>query len=123
MATQLSFNRILVFAPDLDRARQFYAEALGLHLLHDDDQALTFKAQGFTMSVFPCSDDTAPEHYSERPGAAVAFTVPSLEAAMFDLRAKGVKFLHSVPNTGPLGRYVAFVDPFGTVFELMEDLP
>jgi predicted enzyme related to lactoylglutathione lyase len=40
---------------------------------------------------------------------------------MFDLRAKGVKFLHSVPNTGPLGRYVAFVDPFGTVFELMEE--
>jgi lactoylglutathione lyase len=120
MATQLSFNRILVFAPDLDRARQFYTEALGLHLLHDDDQVLTFKAPGFTMSVFPCSDDTAPQHYSEHPGASVAFTVPSLEAAIFDLTAKGVKFLRSVPNTGPLGRYVAFVDPFGTVFELME---
>jgi lactoylglutathione lyase len=121
MATQLCFNRILVFAPDLERARQFYTQALGLHLLHDDDQVLTFKAPGFMMSVFSCSDDTAPEHYSERPGASVAFTVPSLEAAMFDLRAKGVKFLHSVPNTGPLGRYVAFVDPFGTVFELMEE--
>jgi catechol 2,3-dioxygenase-like lactoylglutathione lyase family enzyme len=68
MATQLCFNRILVFAPDLERARQFYTQALGLHLLHDDDQVLTFKAPGFTMSVFSCSDDTAPEHYSERPG-------------------------------------------------------
>jgi lactoylglutathione lyase len=123
VATELSFNRILVFAPDLDRARQFYTQALGLHLLHDGDQALTFRAPGLTISVFPCSDDTAPQHYSERPGASVAFTVPSLEAAIFDLTAKGVKFLHSVPNTGPLGRYVAFVDPFGTVFELMEDLP
>jgi lactoylglutathione lyase len=123
MATQLCFNRILVFAPDLDRARQFYREALGLHLLHDADQVLTFKAPGFTMSVFACRDDTAPQHYSERPGASVAFTVPSLEGAIFDLTAKGVKFLHSAPNAGPLGRYVAFVDPFGTVFELMEDLP
>jgi lactoylglutathione lyase len=121
MATQLSFNRILVFAPDLDRARQFYTEALGLHLLHGDDRVLTFKAPGFTISVFPCSDDTAPQHYSERPGASAAFTVSSLEAAIFDLTAKGVKFLHSAPNTGPLGRYVAFIDPFGTVFELMEE--
>ena len=121
MATQLSFNRILVFAPDLDRARQFYTEALGLHLLHGDDRVLTFKAPGFTISVFPCSDDTAPQHYSERPGASAAFTASSLEAAIFDLTAKGVKFLHSAPNTGPLGRYVAFIDPFGTVFELMEE--
>jgi lactoylglutathione lyase len=110
----------LVFAPDLDRARRFYSEALGLHLVQDDGQVLTFKGSGLLISVFPCSDDNAPEHYSERPGASVAFTVSSLESAISDLTAKGVKFLHSTPNTGPLGRYAAFVDPFGSVFELME---
>jgi catechol 2,3-dioxygenase-like lactoylglutathione lyase family enzyme len=121
MSTRLSFNRILIFAPDLDRARRFYTDVLGLHLLSGDDRALTFKAPTFTMTVFPCSDDIAPQHYSERPGASVAFTVSSLEAAISELTAKGVKFLHSAPNTGPIGRYVAFTDPFGTVFELMED--
>ena len=121
MSTQLSFNRILIFAPDLDRARQFYAEALGLHLRHRDERSLTFEAPSFKMTVFPCVDATASQHYSERPVASVAFTVSSLEAAITELTAKGVQFLHSSPNTGPIGRYVAFTDPFGTVFELMEE--
>jgi predicted enzyme related to lactoylglutathione lyase len=30
--------------------------------------------------------------------------------------------LHSAPQQGPVGRYLAFTDPFGTVFELMEHL-
>jgi len=120
MSTRLSFNRILIFAPDLNRARQFYADILGLYLLQGDHRALTFKAPTFTITVFPCIDVSPPQNYSERPCASVAFTVPSLEEAISELTAKGVKFLHSAPNIGPIGRYVAFTDPFGTVFELME---
>jgi predicted enzyme related to lactoylglutathione lyase len=56
----------------------------------------------------------------KRPGMSVAFTVPSLEKAISDLSAKGVRFQHRAPKSGPVGRYVAFVDPFGTVFEPME---
>jgi hypothetical protein len=29
-------------------------------------------------------------------------------------------FLHSEPANGPLGRYAAFVDPFGNVLEISE---
>jgi catechol 2,3-dioxygenase-like lactoylglutathione lyase family enzyme len=120
MVMQISFHRILVFAPDLNRAREFYGDVLGLHLLHGDDRALTFKAPTFMITVFPCVDAISPQNYSQRPGVSVAFSVPSLEAAMADLTTKGVKFLHSGPNAGPIGKYAAFRDPFGTVFELME---
>jgi catechol 2,3-dioxygenase-like lactoylglutathione lyase family enzyme len=120
MATLLSFGRILIFAPDLNVARGFYVDVLGLNLLDGDDRALTFKAPTFLLTVFPCIDDSPPQNDSERPCASVAFTVPSLEAAISELTAKGVKFLHSAPNTGSIGRYAAFTDPFGTVFELVE---
>ena len=120
MAPQLSLNRVVVFAPDLGRARHFFAEVLGLSLVGDDDRTLTFQASDFLLSVFLCDDTAAADHYSQRPGASVAFTVPSLEAAISELTAKGVRFLHPAPKSGSVGRYVAFADPFGTIFELME---
>ena len=120
MAVQLSFNRVVVFAPDLDRAGQFFGGVLGLRLIDSDDRTLTFQGSNFVLSVFLCDDATAPDRYSDRPGASAAFTVPSLELAMSELEAKGVRFLHSAPKSGPVGNYVAFSDPFGTIFELME---
>jgi len=120
MTGHLSLNRVMIFAPDIVGARQFFGEVLGLDLMRADEQTLTFQGSGFVLSVFLCEDIDAPDRYSQRPGASVAFTVPSLEVAMSELAAKGVRFLHSAPKAGPVGRYVAFADPFGTVFELME---
>ena len=42
------------------------------------------------------------------------------KAAVELLESQGVELLHEVPSSGPEGRYVAFVDPFGTVHELVE---
>jgi glyoxylase I family protein len=120
MPAQLSLNRVVVFAPDLGRAREFFAEVLGLRVVEQDGHVITFQASDFLLSVFLCNDTAAADRYSQRPGVSVAFTVPSLESAMSELAGKGVRFLHAGPKSGPVGRYVAFADPFGTVFELME---
>ena len=120
MSALLSLNRVVVFAPDIGRARQFFGDVLDLRLVRGDDQTLTFQGSNFLLSVFLCEGNDAPDRYSQRPGASVAFTVSSLETAVSELATKGVRFLHRTPKTGPVGRYVAFTDPFGTVFELME---
>lgn len=118
----LRLGQILVFAPDLHAARQFYADVLGLELKRGDDRLLRFQGSNFVLHIFKCEDSADSSGYSERAGSAVAFAVPALAKAMADLKGRGVRFLHERPKEGPNGiRYVAFTDPFGTVFELVEE--
>lgn len=121
MTVQLSLDRVVVFAPDIAKARTFFGEVLGLRITLDEDRTLSFKGPDFALSVFACEESATDNgNYSQRAGTSVAFAVPSLEVAMSELSARGVRFLHAAPKTGPVGRYVAFTDPFGTVFELVE---
>jgi catechol 2,3-dioxygenase-like lactoylglutathione lyase family enzyme len=120
MVLRLSLGKILVFAPDLQVARQFYGEALGLELAHEAETRLSFRGSDFELTVFACERPTRSEGYSREAGSSVAFAVPSLDAAIPELSARGVRFLHDSPQEGPLGRYVALTDPFGTVHELVE---
>jgi catechol 2,3-dioxygenase-like lactoylglutathione lyase family enzyme len=115
MVLRLSLGKILVFAPDLQVARQFYGEALGLELAHEAETRLSFRGSDFELTVFACERPTRSEGYSREAGSSVAFAVPSLDAAIPELSARG-----DSPQEGPLGRYVALTDPFGTVHELVE---
>ena len=120
MVVRLSLRKILVFAPDLELARQFYGGVLGLELEREAETALSFRGTNFELTVFACEQSTRSDGYSREAGSSVAFAVPSLDTAISELSARGVSFLHDSPHEGPLGRYVAFTDPFGTVHELVE---
>jgi glyoxylase I family protein len=118
----LRLSKILIFAPDLEAAREFYAKVLGLHLEHSEDRLLRFEGVNFELYIFKCESSSDCGGYSRRAGSAVAFAVPSIALSMRELQSKGVRFLHERPNEGPDGTlYVAFTDPFGTVFELIEE--
>ena len=117
---ELSLQNVLVFAPDLEAARHFYAEVLGLDLVGSGENHLSLEGANFRLTVFSCETPTQPERYSRQAGSSIAFAVASLDDAVEELRARGVRVLHSRPNEGPSGRYVAFVDPFGTVHELVQ---
>jgi len=117
---QLSIQSVLVFAPDLDVARHFYEELLGLSLDRLDEGFLLFHCIDSQLAVFLCETESTSRSYSREAGSSIAFAVPDLDAAVAELTAKGVRFLHSRPNEGPIGRYVAFANPFGTIHELVE---
>jgi len=117
---QLSIQSVLVFAPDLDVARYFYEELLGLSLDRLEEGFLLFHCTDFQLAVFLCEKESPSQSYSREAGSSIAFAVSDLDVAVAELTAKGVRFLHSTPNMGPIGRYVAFANPFGTVHELVE---
>ena len=79
-----------------------------------------FGHDGAALVAFRCERDGAVGDYAREGRAVFVFGVPSVEEAMRKLRAHGVAFLHDVPAEGPLGRYAAFVDPFGIVHEIQE---
>ncbi len=86
----------------------------------NESAALLSSGANFTLAIFSCARSAEVSDYSERAGSAIVLGVPSLEEAIAQLRVKGVHLLHPAPSEGPLGRYVAFADPFGTVHELVE---
>lgn len=115
-----ALHSVVVFAPDLDLARDFYCEILGFTLSRESDSHLELSGADFQLLVFRCEVSASSGSYSTRAGASFAIAVSDLDAEARRLRGRGVTILHDEPASGPVGRYVAIVDPFGVVHELVE---
>lgn len=117
---------------DLERARRFYVEQLGLQpagLKPDGKFVLRAGgaggAGGVELALFPKPEGTKAEH------TAVSFRVPDIAAAVAALQARGVQFadydlpgLKTVDHVCVLGSEKAawFQDPEGNILCLHEDI-
>jgi catechol 2,3-dioxygenase-like lactoylglutathione lyase family enzyme len=111
---------------DLDRARDFYVNKLGLEAegLAADGKFL-LRAGGTRLALFPKPDGTRADH------TAVSFQVADIAAAIRQLEARGVAFadydlpgLKTVEHVCVLGAEKAawFQDPEGNILCLHEDI-
>ena len=111
---------------DLDRAREFYVNKLGLEAegLAADGKFL-MRAGGTRLALFPKPGGTKADH------TAVSFQVRDIAAAIRQLEARGVVFadsdrpgLKTVEHVSVLGSEKAawFQDPEGNILCLHEDL-
>ena len=118
----MRLQTVLVFVPDLDEARAFYADVLGLALLSASKTLLRFDLGAVALHVFSCVDAAPAGMHAQAAGTAIAFGVASLETEMTRLKQKGVVFLHTKPgfNRETGERYAAFKGPGGNVHELVE---
>jgi glyoxylase I family protein len=117
-AMKLAF--LMIVAPDLARAKDFYGTTLGFALASETPQRLVFAHPGADLVVFKGTHDAPPAEHGASASTTFVFEVPDLAAAMIALRAKGIVFLHAHPARNEWGRYAAFRDPFGNVVEIME---
>jgi catechol 2,3-dioxygenase-like lactoylglutathione lyase family enzyme len=109
---------------DLERAKQFYGETLGLALLFEAGPSICWgAANGSQLSTFRRGPTTADHTLAH-------FEVQGLDALVAELEAKGVEFLDY--DTGPLittnhiaqlgpARGAWFRDPFGNILGLREE--
>jgi len=111
---------------DLDRARDFYVNKLGLEAegLAADGKFL-LRAGGTRLALFPKPDGTKADH------TAVSFQVADIAAAIRQLEARGVAFvdydlpgLKTVEHVCVLGAEKAawFQDPEGNILCLHQDI-
>jgi catechol 2,3-dioxygenase-like lactoylglutathione lyase family enzyme len=109
---------------DLDAARAFYTDVLGLRVEEGAGGLLTLHlGGGAKVLVYPKPDHT-PATFT-----VLNFPVPDIEKAVDDLAARGVRFEHyENPPTdergimragGPLIAW--FTDPAGNVFSVLQD--
>ena len=121
--TTPKLHSVNVFAPDLPAAKRFYADILGFGVVLETGAHIEFSGADFRLTIFECESPASPDGYSSRAGSSLAISTPDLDRETKRLRSRGVTILHDEPATGPVGRYVAFVDPFGTVHEFVESTP
>jgi methylmalonyl-CoA/ethylmalonyl-CoA epimerase len=125
-------NHLGVIVEDLDGAVQSFTENLGLTLDHvepyGDELEIAFLPCGETLVelIRPLTGTGSNADYLKEHGPGIqhaAFEVEDLEAALDELKERGVEPLGDAPLPGAGGMRIAFLDPqaFGGILvELCE---
>ena len=131
----LKIDHLGIAVTKIDEAKKLYHDILGLPMAGSE----TVAEQKVTTAFFPCGDSevellesTSPdgpiakfiEKNQGRGGIQhIAFRVDNLEAALAELKAKGVELIDQKPRKGAGGAKIAFLHPkstFGVLVELSE---
>ncbi len=110
----LHFDCVFYYVSDLERAIAFFTDVLGFELSSRDAVA-RLVVDGVLVELVPATD---PEQLSGRGNARLTLAVEQMEAAVRDLRAKGVAVsaVKEVSN----GRLATLKDPDGNELVLWQ---
>ena len=130
MFKALKVDHIGIAVKDLEQAKKFYTEVLGLQAMGEE----VVEEQKVRVCFIPCGDSevellesTSPDgpiaKYIEKNGEGIqhlAIRVDDIEAALADLKEKGVRLIDEKPRYGAGGASIAFVHPKATGGILLE---
>ncbi|MCP4715821.1 MAG: methylmalonyl-CoA epimerase [Deltaproteobacteria bacterium] len=115
---------------DMEEGKKFWCDALGLNF----EKSETVEAQKVTTGFIPVGESevellvsTAPDgpvaKFIEKNGQGVqhvAFEVDDIEAALAELKEKGVRLIDETPRIGAGNKKIAFLHPKATGGVLVE---
>ena len=99
---------------DIQRAKRFYADTLGLEIDSEGESDIEFRAGQVTLDIFNPASIGQP--FAPSP-AGLALRVPDVERARAELEAKGVVFDGETVTTS-VCRMASFKDPDGNALML-----
>ena len=126
----LKIDHLGIAVNSIDNGKNFWTDILGLGFAGSE----TVAEQKVTTAFFPVGESevellesTAPDgpiaKYIEKKGEGiqhVAFRVEDIEAALAELKAKGVRLIDEKPRIGAGGAKIAFLHPKATSGVLVE---
>jgi catechol 2,3-dioxygenase-like lactoylglutathione lyase family enzyme len=105
---------VSVFTQDIKRAKEFYADTLGLEIESEGDEDMEFRCGQVTLDVFDPS--SIGQEFAPSP-AGLALRVDDVDARRAELEAKGVQFDGETLVTA-VCRMAFFKDPDGNALLL-----
>jgi methylmalonyl-CoA epimerase len=125
-------NHIGIAVNDLESAKEFYTESLGLRVDHEEtlgDMKIAFIPVGEVNLelIQSTSDEGVIAKFITKRGEGVhhiAYEVEDVSSALEALKARGVKLVDETPREGAHGTKVAFVHPksaCGVLSELVSE--
>ncbi len=109
---------ISVPVTDMDRAKAFYGETLGLPQVNDtEEQGFPEYQLGENASVYLLKMENVGSSFQGPHTASIALRVPDVEEARKELEAKGVAFGGDTFDTG-VCHMAFFADPDGNAIML-----
>ena len=126
----LKIDHLGIAVKSIDEGKNFWTDALGLEF----EGSETVAEQKVTTAFFPVGESevellesTAPDgpiaKYLEKKGEGiqhVAFRVENIEAALNELKEKGIRLIDEKPRIGAGGAKIAFLHPKSTNGVLVE---
>lgn len=129
----MKIDHLGIATKGIDEALRFWEDALGLKSVHTEvveDQkvrvAMLPVGDSRVELLEPISDDSPISKFLEKRGGGIhhiAVEVDDIEAALDNLRSKGMRLIDEKPRTGAEGCRVAFIHPSsanGVLLELVE---
>ena len=129
----LAVDHIGVAVKDLEEGKNFWADVIGIPCTNQETVAeqkvtTTFHPtpNGSEIELLAATEDSSPiaKFIAKNGGRGgiqhVALRVDNLEAALADLKAKGIKLIDEKPRKGAGGANIAFVHPKATHGVLLE---
>lgn len=126
----LKVDHIGIAVKDLEQAKKFYTEVLGMTAMGEE----LVEQQKVKICFIPCGDSevellesTSPDgpiaKFIDKNGEGmqhIALRVDNIETALADLKAKGVRLIDEEPRYGAGGARIAFIHPKATGGILLE---
>lgn len=123
-------DHIAIVVEDIEAALGFWRDTLGLELAHIEDVAEQKSIVAFLPTggsevelVKPTTDDSGVARYLQKRGPGmhhICFEVEDIEAALAQMKEKGVRLINETPLIGSGGKKIAFVHPESTHGVLVE---
>ncbi len=116
---QLRLAEIQSFVSNLEQARVFYEQTLGLSLKSSGDSWLIFDLSGLDFVLMSGARAVRPPEYGTRAMTVLCLETSDIQQTVKQLQQKGVYFLTGIKHV-PQGWFAAFKDPDGNVIELVQ---
>jgi predicted enzyme related to lactoylglutathione lyase len=113
----LGLRTAIYYVTDLDRAKAWYASALGVEPYYDTPYYVGFNVGGFELGLHPAND-----HKKPGPGGVETYWgVPKMDEAWPRLLSAGATAIDPPNDVGGGILVAAVADPFGNVLGLIEN--